>query len=59
MIMAEIRELTGPFDAWARGAMPGSKIIYHTGEYAGGASTPAGLCAGRPWTQPMLVWYCW
>lgn len=34
--MAELRKLTGPFDAWARDAMPGSKIIYHTGEYAGG-----------------------
>jgi len=34
--MAELRELTGPFDLWARDAMPGSRIIYHTGEYAGG-----------------------
>ena len=34
--MAELRKLTGPFDLWARDAMPGSKIIYHTGEYAGG-----------------------
>ena len=34
--MAEIRELTGPFDLWARDAVPGAKIIYHTGEYAGG-----------------------
>jgi hypothetical protein len=34
--MAELRELTGPFDLWARDAVPGSKIIYHTGEYAGG-----------------------
>lgn len=34
--MTELRELTGSFDLWARDAMPGSKIIYHTGEYAGG-----------------------
>jgi hypothetical protein len=34
--MAELRELTGPFDLWARDAVPGSKIIYHTGEYASG-----------------------
>ena len=34
--MNELRELTGPFDLWARDAMPGSRIIYHTGEYAGG-----------------------
>ena len=36
MIMAELRNLTGAFNLWARDAMPGSKIIYHTGEYAGG-----------------------
>lgn len=34
--MAELRELTGPFDLWARDAMPGSRVIYHTGEYARG-----------------------
>jgi hypothetical protein len=34
--MSELRELTGPFDLWARDAMPGSRIIYHTGEYARG-----------------------
>jgi len=34
--MTELRELTGPFDLWARDAVPGSKIIYHTGEYARG-----------------------
>jgi hypothetical protein len=36
--MAELRALTGPFDAWARSAMPGSKIIYHTGQYAAGTA---------------------
>ena len=36
--MAELRALTGPFDLWARDAVPGSKIIYHTGQYAAGTA---------------------
>jgi len=34
--MSELKTLTGPFDVWARDAVRGSRVIYHTGEYAGG-----------------------
>ena len=34
--MSELRKLIGPFDLWARDAVPGSKIVYHIGEYACG-----------------------
>lgn len=35
--MTDVPALIGPLDLWAKDAMPGSKIIYHTGTSAGGS----------------------
>lgn len=34
--MTDIPTLIGPIDLWADGAVPGSRVIYHTGTNAGG-----------------------
>lgn len=34
--MTDIPTLIGPLDLWADGAVPGSRVIYHTGTNAGG-----------------------
>lgn len=35
--MTDIPTLIGPLDLWATDAVPGSRVIYHTGENAGGS----------------------
>jgi hypothetical protein len=35
--MTDVPTLIGPIDVWAAGAVPGSRVIYHTGTHAHGS----------------------
>jgi hypothetical protein len=43
--MTETPHLSGRFDDWVANATPGTAVIYHTGQYAGGATCREAMAA--------------